>query len=169
MTKVPADILKLKSLLMERILATIDAECVAIDTSFKAAQDEATSEQSKPEGKYDTRALEASYLAGAQEERLKELRGVRQYLAAVPLRTFSAKDAVAATSLVELDTDGSRSLCFLLQFGAGYTIDLPDGRRVKTVTIKSPLGQAISGKVQGDVIVVAVAGRETEYEMTGIW
>jgi hypothetical protein len=154
---------------MERILAAIDAECGAIEASYQAAQDEATNEESKPEGKYDTRALEASYLAGAQQERLNELRGVRQYLAALPLKTFNANDPVAATALVELNSDGNRSLCFLLMFGAGYIIDLPDGRRVKTVTIKSPLGLAISGKVQGDYAVVAVAGRETEYEITGIW
>ena len=153
---------------MQRILESIDHECAAIDASYQAAQDEATNEESKPEGKYDTRALEASYLAGAQQERLNELRGVRQYLAALPLKTFTPKEPVAATALVELDSNGSRSLCFLLQYGAGYTIDLPDGRRVKTVTIKSPLGQAISGKVQGDFIVVAVAGRETEYEITGV-
>ena len=46
----------------------------AAERAQAIAADEATSEQSKAEGKYDTRATEASYLARGQAERVVELR-----------------------------------------------------------------------------------------------
>lgn len=163
------DPLNRKTALMSLLLAEIDAKFALLTVSAQAAVDAATSAESKPENKYDTRALEASYLAGAQNERLRELTAIRQVLAAMPLKLFEAGEPAGITAVLELDHEGNRSWCFLLQFAAGYVLALSDQERVQTVTVESPLGRALMGKVAGDLVVVTVAGKEKEYEVISVY
>ena len=165
-----------KSQLMAQLLAAIDAECMVLSVSVKAVVDAATNEESKAENQYDTRGLEASYLAGAQSERLAELHGMRLILAAMPLREFTNLDAIATGAVIEMDCDGTRSRCFLLHHAAGYTLQIPgDGQPGKTIsasitsiTTQSPLGRALLGKTAGDFIEVTIAGRTKEYEILSV-
>ena len=168
-----------KSQLMAQLLAAIDAECMVLSVSVKAVVDAATNEESKAENQYDTRGLEASYLAGAQSERLAELHGMRLILAAMPLREFTNLDAIATGAVIEMDCDGTRSRCFLLHHAAGYTLQIPgDGQPGKTIstsltsitsiTTLSPLGRALLGKTAGDFIEVTIAGRTKEYEILSV-
>jgi hypothetical protein len=168
-----------KSQLMAQLLAAIDAECMVLSASVKAVVDAATNEESKAENQYDTRGLEASYLAGAQSERLAELHGMRLILAAMPLREFTNLDAIATGAVIEMDCDGTRSRCFLLHHAAGYTLQIPgDGQPGKTIstsltsitsiTTLSPLGRALLGKTAGDFIEVTIAGRTKEYEILSV-
>ncbi len=164
---------------MAQLLAAIDAECMVLSASVKAVVDAATNEESKAENQYDTRGLEASYLAGAQSERLAELHGMRLILAAMPLREFTNLDAIATGAVIEMDCDGTRSRCFLLHHAAGYTLQIPgDGQPGKTIstsltsitsiTTLSPLGRALLGKTAGDFIEVTIAGRTKEYEILSV-
>ena len=91
-----------KRSLMQAVLAAIDAECATIASAVNVATDGATNEESKPEGKYDTRALEASYLAGAQAERLRELRASREFLANLPIKNFGPDDSIGPSAIVAL-------------------------------------------------------------------
>ena len=164
---------------MAQLLSAIDAECLVLSASVKAVVDAATNEESKAENQYDTRGLEASYLAGAQSERLSELHGMRLILAAIPLRDFSNLDAITTGAVIEMDCDGTRSRCFLLHHAAGYTLQSPgDGQPGKTIsasitsitsiTTQSPLGRALLGKTAGDFIEVTIAGRTKEYEILSV-
>ncbi len=165
-----------KKQVISLLLAALDKECAALDASLEAAVDAATNEESKPENEYDTRALEASYLAGAQKERLEELRGMRLALASMPVRSHAPDGPVQAGSIVELECDGVPSVCFLLQFAAGYSIDFK-GTKIRTVTTQSPLGRAMIGKASGDVIAIEVGspgpgqskGHDREYEIAAVW
>src|SRR4030095_10484665 len=55
-----------KIALVRQIIAQLDAELEGYARSARTAHAEATHEQSKAENKYDTRGLEASYLAHGQ-------------------------------------------------------------------------------------------------------
>ncbi len=153
---------------MAQLISAIDAECTVLGASVQAVVDAATNEESKAENQYDTRGLEASYLAGAQSERLGELRGIRSILAAMPLRAFPQGEPIGSGAVIELDCDGTRSRCFLLQHAGGYSL-LSEGESVLSVTIKSPLGRALMGKTSGDAIEVNVAGRSKEYEILSVY
>ncbi len=162
---------------MAQLLSAIDAECMVLSASVKAVVDAATHEESKAENQYDTRGLEASYLAGAQSERLAELQGMRLILAAMPLRDFTQLDAIAIGAVIEMDCDGTRSRYFLLQLAAGYSLQIADdgqpGRMsttsITTITTQSPLGRALLGKSVGDFLEVAIAGRTKEYEILSVY
>ena len=117
----------------------------AAERAQAIAADEATSEQSKAEGKYDTRATEASYLARGQAERVVELRElVAWYGRLDPSEPF---EAVGLGALVVLGGDSPQTLFVCPVGGAHVEVD---GTKVKTVSFAAPLGQAIKGLVEGD-------------------
>ena len=73
--------------LRDLLLAALDENCAMLESTLNAVVDAATNTESKPENKYDTRALEASYLAGAQQERLNEMKGMRRVFASTELKS----------------------------------------------------------------------------------
>ena len=155
-----------KADLIAQLVTAIETECSVLSTSVKSVTDAATNEESKPENQYDTRALEASYLAGAQAERLAELSGVKQSLATMVVKVFAPEDPIAATAVVELMHEDSRSWCFVLPFAAGYKLYCNE-LEIVTVTTRSPLGRALLGKMASDLIT-GVGDKEKEYEIIAV-
>ncbi len=132
-----------------------------------ATYEAATNEESKPENEYDTRALEASYLAGAQAQRAVEIDRALAVLRGMEVRNFGSGDSIASGALIELDRDGKNSLVFLLPQGGGTTVEL-EGRTVKVVTPVSNLGGALLGLKTGDVADVKVGPELLEYEILAV-
>ena len=62
-----------KSDLIERIIEALNESLAVLEKAARAAHDEATHESSKAENKYDTRGLEAAYLAGGQARQAREI------------------------------------------------------------------------------------------------
>ena len=62
-----------KSALIKKIVEHLSAELALYHKAARATHAEATHEQSKPENKYDTRGLEASYLARGQSRQAAEI------------------------------------------------------------------------------------------------
>lgn len=142
-----------KRALVDLIVAHLSAELERFANAARAAQAEATNEQSKAENKYDTRGLEASYLAHGQSRQAREVEVARQQFANLALRDFGRKDAIGLGALVELD--GSR---YFIGPSAGGTEVLHEGREVMVITPQSPLGQQLIGKHQGAKVTVGRGG-----------
>lgn len=156
-----------KKMLIEQLLALVESELQTLQRSMQNAAEAATHPDSKPENKYDTRGLEASYLAGAQKERLAELTGARQLLESMPLRSFTADDKIAPTALIKLEQNGQESWCFLLVWGAGYQLNL-GSQTLFTVTPQSPLGKALLHKQVGDAMQIRTQSGIKSYEVLDI-
>src|SRR5882672_4990061 len=62
-----------KRALIQKIMAKLTSELEVYFRAAQASRAEATHEQSKAESKYDTRGLEASYLARGQSKQAAEL------------------------------------------------------------------------------------------------
>ncbi|MCC6808392.1 MAG: transcription elongation factor GreAB [Deltaproteobacteria bacterium] len=122
-----------------------------LEASAAAARDAATHEESKPENDKDTRALEASYLAGAQAGRARELKALQNALSFLPLRAFAAGDAIAEAALVEVHGGGRKSVYFIAPHGGGLKARVA-GVDVTVIAPDAPLGQALVGKCAGDEV-----------------
>jgi transcription elongation GreA/GreB family factor len=153
--------------LHRQLRGKLASELAVLAQAVRDASEAATHEESRPENKYDTRGLEASYLAGAQRERLGELQGMLKLLDATVLRDFDEESRIASGALVELDHDGVSTLCFVVPVGAGYTLD-DDGRAVLTVTPQAPLGRALLGKTVGEQVTVRTAQGSKDYEVLAV-
>src|SRR6187402_1258922 len=95
-----------KRTLIQKIVAKLTSE---LGIYFRAAQNsraEATHEQSKADNKYDTRGLEASYLARGQSRQAAELEASIAEFEKLEVRKFAARDAIDVGALVELELEG---------------------------------------------------------------
>ena len=63
-----------KKKIVELLIEKLNSELVEVENAARSARDLATADDLKSEGKYDTRAIEASYLASAQNKRVEEIK-----------------------------------------------------------------------------------------------
>jgi transcription elongation GreA/GreB family factor len=146
--------------IIEQIITALTAELDGYARSARAAHAEATDEQSKAENKYDTRGLEASYLARGQSRQAAEVMRAIQQFESLDVRDFGAKDEIDVGAIVELSGKGTRAV-YLIGPAAGGTEIEHEGTTVLVLTPHSPLGRQLIGRKQGDRLQIQV-GRTTE-------
>ncbi|AHF89226.1 Transcription elongation factor, GreA/GreB [Opitutaceae bacterium TAV1] len=139
-----------KEYLRAAIIRQLEAE---LDTQIRAARDshdEATSEESKPENKYDMHSQEAAYLAEGQARLAGELASAIEAWRTLPLPAGGTH--VATGSLVVLE-DGSGKLhrYFLGPQRGGLSVETGDGE-ITVLTPTAPLGRQLLGRVPGDSV-----------------
>jgi len=133
-----------KDLILESLVSDIKLELEALERIARDAHMSATHGELQAEGKYDTQAIEAGYLAGAQAKRAAEL---RSDLLKVETLNFVKSREVIVGSLILLD-DGKRY--FISPATGGGEIDI-DGNILKIISNSSPLGRELLGLQVGDV------------------
>ncbi|HEX5037921.1 MAG TPA: transcription elongation factor GreAB, partial [bacterium] len=130
-----------KKRILETLLDEMRAKLSVLIQSAHAARQEATHEDTKAENKYDTRAIEAGYLAGAQAERVAQLQATISFFERLELKSFSSKTPIEMTALLELKSDGKKTWNFLLPQGGGMKVR-QDDRDVFILGVQAPLGKA---------------------------
>ena len=147
-----------KRAVLQKIIGKLTEE---LGVYFRAAQNsraEATHEQNKAESKYDTRGLEASYLARGQSRQAAELEAAIAEFEKLEVRKFAASEPIDLGALVELEVDGEKSLYFLGPRAGGTEI-VQDRREILVITPPSPLGAQLLARKQGDRLQLELAGR----------
>ncbi len=153
-----------KKRLIEAFIQQLEADLMMMKEAAKNTYEAATGEESKPENEYDTRGLEASYLAGAQAKRAGEIDEVLSLFKNMDVRTFSAKDPIQATSLVEVSSQGKRSHLFVMPKGGGVSLQF-EGKTIQLITPNSNIGEAIVDLKVGDIAEVEIGEKVREYEI----
>lgn len=135
--------------------AALAAELAAVERNAQQAVAEATGSESRSEGKYDTRATEASYLARGQAERVVALRRVVGWLGG---QGGAPCERVALGALFLVDDDGEERWLLILPDGGGSRVQVGE-QVVQLVSERGPLVRALLGATQGDTAEVEVGGR----------
>jgi hypothetical protein len=156
-----------KQELVRTFTAHLLEELEALTAAAKATYEAATHEESKPENEYDTRGLEASYLAGAQAKRVGEIREVLSLFKNLEFKDFGPKDRVLATALVDVSVDGKKSTLLFMPKGGGVSLRVDD-KVIQIVTPSSLLGEAILGSKVGDEVEYEAGAKVHECEILGI-
>lgn len=146
-----------KRTLHATFLQRLEDELSTMRRAAKDAREAATHEEAKPENDKDTRALEASYLAGAQAARVREIEGAIKAIGAMRLLELDGKEIQASAVITLEDDDEVRTVFFFAPFGGGTVLEV-GAAEVQVVTPQSPLGRALLGRTQGDVIEVRASG-----------
>lgn len=154
-----------KSRILHEIIRELRREFMTLTTSAMEAREAATSEESKAENKYDTRGLEASYLAGAQAERARAARIAIDQFQRLEVKKFDSDTPIGATALVETRTeDGVTKWYLLLAMKGGITVEV-EGQAVITLSLESPLGRELNTRRTGDSFNLIVKNESKEYEI----
>ena len=139
-----------KRALLAAIVAQLTAETERLARAALATHAEATDPENKAEHKYDTRGLEASYLAQGQSHAAEEAALALTEFQALALRDMPLGGPVALGALVTVaDASGGISRYFVGPRAGGTEVEHAGGT-VLVLTPASPLGRRLLGLRTGD-------------------
>ncbi len=138
-----------KQAILKLLREHVSADLATMNAAQRTVVEGATHEENKPENDKDTRALEQSYLARGQAQRVVELQGELNQLKALELRAFTAEMAIALGALIAVDDGEAVVHYFIAPAGGGVRVSV-SGVEVRVVTPQSPIARALLGKREGD-------------------
>ncbi len=137
----PDDKKEIFALIQEKLKENLE---VLVQSAFEA-KEASTNEESKAENKYDTRGLEAGYLASGQSKRAGKLQEQIYQLSKLELGKI---ESISVGSLVTvLVNDQNKAHFFILPAG-GVELIYKE-KKIQTITLESPLGQNLYGQNVG--------------------
>jgi transcription elongation GreA/GreB family factor len=156
-----------KRALIKKIIARLTEDLALYHKAALYARAEATDEQSKAENKYDTRGLEASYLARGQSRQAAGTEQNVEQFKKLTVCAFGPADTIELGALVELDGKDGRAFYFLGP-AAGGTEVVHEKHEVMVITPQSPLGRQLLGRKQGDRLRLALGGSQQDYRVVSV-
>jgi transcription elongation GreA/GreB family factor len=154
-----------KPALIAAILARLDAELDQLAAAARATHAEATDDENRAENKYDTRGLEAAYLAHGQSKAAEEAALAVAQFQTLPLRDFQAGEPIGLGALVTLE--GGHPGYFLGPRAGGTEIEA-GGRTVMVITPQSPLGRQLMGRHQGEIVRLETGGKRSDVRILSV-
>lgn len=145
-----------KPAIVEALLVELRARYRRAQSALAAATEAATGDDSKAEGKYDTRGLEASYLAAGQAEQADALAQDLEKFETLRLPVSDPDDPISPGALVELESEGELLYYLLAPCAGGLScpIKASDGTEssVTVLAPDSPLREKLIGRLAGDLV-----------------
>jgi transcription elongation GreA/GreB family factor len=154
----------LKQAILNELIGKMKTELSALESASKANREFATDQEFKAESKYDTRALEASYLASAEAKRVEDLKLEIQMLEEVDLDLASKSPEVCIGSLVQLKYLEHEKNYFLIPTSGGTLLSV-NNTPVLVVSVFSPLGSALLGLKVGEQFEVETPKENRNYQV----
>ena len=145
-----------KPALRNAVLDHLRRELATQTQAAELARDEAISEESRAENKWDTHSQEAAYLAEGQARLAAEISRSIEIYSTLPLPAFQPGDPVAIGAIIGIGrpaAPGATSWFFLGPRAGGIEVPL-NGRTILLVTPQSPLGRQLLGKRVGDAVML---------------
>ncbi len=158
----------MKPAIVAAILEKLTLEFTATQSAAHAAIQAATGDENKQENQYDTRGLEASYLAAAQTKRAAELETQISYYRALLAAPANSTNEVNLGTLVETEqASGRRAFYLLVPEGGGLSITY-EGKPVNVITPHAPLGESLVGARIGETIDFENSGGVRRVRVVGV-
>ena len=154
----------MKQELLNELIGKMKAEMHQLELAAKANKEFATDQEFKAESKYDTRSLEASYLASAELSRVEDLKLEIQMLEEVDFKVSKKLDEICIGSLVELRHKDQDRSYFLIPTSGGTLLKIRD-KAVLVVSVFSPLGDALLGLKTGEEFEVETPKETRLYQV----
>lgn len=137
-----------------RLQSDFEKKIAALKSALSDSEESANGDETKSEGKYDTRAVEAAYLAEAQAEQLALAEKDADIFKRFEAPDHDLSDEIEMGALVETTSDGADgadseiAFYYLAPTGGGMVIDFL-GCDLTVVTPDSRLYQALVGEKMG--------------------
>lgn len=153
---------------LQKIIATLHADLALLTRAAKTAHAAATHAECLPDNKYDTTALEASYVAQGQANRAQDICRALESYRTLRLRPFNAETPIRLTALVTIEAeDGSCRKVFLGPDAGGMKL-IVSGDECIVITPESTLGSALLGKICGDEVEIGSGATEKTFTIVAV-
>lgn len=156
-----------KKAIVQKIISQLQAEIDSYVKAARAAHAEATHEQSKAEDKYDTRGLEAAYLARGQSKQAADAELAVEDYRKLMVDDFRNGKPVNLGALVTVKGKTETSYYFIGPKAGGTEI-LHEKQEILVITPQSPLGQQLVGRKEGDKLKIEIGGTKSELKITSV-
>ena len=154
-----------KKLILDLLIENLRQELLLLESAAQSTHTLATEADLKSEGKYDTRAIEASYLAGAQQKRVEELKVDIEMLE--ELECLDSKK-IQLGSLVLLEHKNQIRYYFLTAT-AGGTMFNSEGEAILVISVFSPIGNEALGLITGDSFEIETPKELRSYKVVEVF
>lgn len=154
----------LKKELLSELISRAKVELAHLTEAHKSHHNFATDQEFKAESKYDTRALEASYLASAEAKRVEELKLEIQILEEVDIEQSKKLGEISIGALVELSHHEQKRFYFLIPTAGGTLLKVGNDA-VLVVSVFSPMGDALMGLKSGEDFEVETPKETRQYQI----
>ncbi len=156
-----------KRALLKKIIAQLHEELESYSKAARSAHAEATDPQNKAENKYDTRGLEAAYLAGAQSRQAAETQNAIEAFEKLALKVFKTTDEIDLTAFVEVESGKERMYFFVAPCKGGLEVQ-HNNKEVLVITPQAPLGQQLVGRKSGEKFKWGNGALASEYHINEV-
>jgi transcription elongation GreA/GreB family factor len=139
-----------KAELLKQVIERLTTDYQLLLQAAKSSHSAATHEENIPDDKYETLALEASYIAQGQANRAQQIKQALNAYRRLELLPFTAESPIRLTALVTYeDEDGKQRRVFLGPGAGGLRLQF-GGDEVMLITPDSPIGAQLIGRQVGD-------------------
>ena len=152
-----------KKRIVDTLIEKLNIELLEVESAAKSAKDLATSDDLKSEGKYDTRAIEASYLASAQNKRVEEIKLDIQMLEDLAI-SIGPASKMQLGSLGLIRCNAQERLYFLSSTSGGSMLMIED-KPILVISVFSPIGDAALGVGAGESFEVETPKETRQYDV----
>lgn len=158
-----------KQIILQSIIDQLQDELERISQAVQDAHAVSTDQANIPENKYDTLALEASYLEQGQSQRMIEAEDALKAYSTLRLRILKESDVVQLSALLSLESDTKEEQLYFFGPCAGGLAITYRKKNITMITPGSPIGKAVLGKKVGETVEICVAGNTKTQTIKQIW
>lgn len=156
-----------KEELRKQILARLTSDYQLLLQAAKSSHAAATHEENVPDSKYETLALEASYIAQGQANRAQEIKQAMTAYRNLILADFDEQSPIRMSALVRLEDEaGNRRQVFIGPAAGGLSLSCRE-QSLMLITPDSPLGRELIGCRVDDCIRLE-GNKVKEYEIIAV-
>lgn len=156
-----------KKTIKETLLNRLNNEIAGFSEIASSTKDYANSESVKSDGKYDTRGVEAGYLAGAQLKRLEELKLEKKLIEDIELQSFSSNDEIKIGALLEIEFNNTKKKYFLSSTAGGSMLKINE-EVILVISVFSPIGAEVVGLKSKDEFEIDFKGEIRSYKIVSV-
>ena len=156
-----------KKKIVESLIEKLTHELSEVESAAKSTKDLAQAPDMKSEGKYDTRAIEAAYLAGAQNKRVEEIKLDLQMLEDLAI-SIEPATKMQLGSLGLIACNGHERFYFLSTTSGGSMLMI-DNHPILVISVFSPIGDAALGHSMGDIFEVETPKETRFYKINQVY
>lgn len=156
-----------KTKITEILIDNLETDLIKAKQAFETTRTMTGEKDLAQEGKYDTRAIEAGYLAGAQKKRVDELEIDINMIKELAEELPKQSSKIVLGSLVELKFNDQTRHYFITPTAGGTMLSI-DGKPLLVISVFSPIGNEALGMSVGDYFEVETGEITREYEVVSI-
>lgn len=156
-----------KRLIIEKLVHNVKRDLELATDAQESSSSFKFESDMKQESKYDTRSIEAGYLAQGQAKRVEELKLELKLIEEIPLHSFSPDDEIAVGALLDIELNKRKKLYFLSTTAGGTVLDI-NGEIVLVISVFSPIGSSVMGLKVGDDFELETQAGVREYKIRSV-